>query len=90
MGNMSVANGSVSVHIFPASLKPSPECIFVSHVSNVSSGGYHCVRFPDCLAGCEAVRMHARYWTYMYSVLRHQNIRVAMLRIMVGESNIQA
>lgn len=64
---------------FPASLKFSSKCIFVSHVSNVSSDGYHCVRFSDLLGGrCEAVRM-----CYVLPT-QAKKVRVAMLRIMVG------
>lgn len=77
---------------FPASLKLSPECMFVSHVSEMSqAAGITASDFPTCLAGCEAGAYHVCYvHVHVYSVLRHQNVRVAMPGIMVGERSIQA
>lgn len=88
---MYVANDGVSVHIFPASLKLSSECIFVSHVSQMSqAAGITASDFPICLAGCEAGAYVCYVHVHMYSVLRHQNVRVAMPGIVVGERSIQA
>lgn len=94
MGEIHVCNiwWCFSPH-FPASLKLSPECMFVSHVSEMSqAAGITASDFPTCLAGCgEAGAYHVCYvHVHMYSVLRHQNVRVAMPGIMVGERSIQA